>query len=574
MADNPFFRYNVFSNPVLTGDDKGISQVFPSRGDVDATRGSELGRSAATIADVFGDLFLSPIRIGGAGLRDAGLGIYDFFSQPSSTIDPYADLKDAKLAPEDKGEPSSLRNLSKSDFELRAEEDEGLIDSDIQKEINKLTNQTGITKDATKGATKGATDPNVSSDVAPEDEGLPSDIIKTDTTKADETKTGTGTGGLTPEEQLMKSGMDSYIAALGEDVEVGSIEDYKKEFEKATGIDASGKVDKSMALTALGLALMQNKAGKGFNVGNILSEVGKAGEKALPALEKAKSEAKAGQLAAGKYALGQRQKDLATNQAKSQDIANKIFEINKMSIGQSFDMQKLNQKYIYDLALQKQQLDDEIRIAQMTPEEYGDKYMSKATKIELLPELNIQVQLPDKNYKGPDKVSGALLTPIASIAKELNTREKSYTKLEDELKEVNAIAQAGGTTIPAKLQSLGVSWAKAFGMAKGMDNPTKRAQYILKTIQAGNAALILGEAGKTISDRDRALVEDFVGTISLKEIDSGDPAFLAEKLQKVFELTVQASRNSLDRAYIELGQYGYNLGPMAEKLNAANQIVD
>lgn len=63
-----------------------------------------------------------------------------------------------------------------------------------------------------------------------------------------------------------------------------------------------------MALTALGLALMQNKAGKGFNVGNILSEVGKAGEKALPALEKAKSEARAGQLAAGQYALGQRQK--------------------------------------------------------------------------------------------------------------------------------------------------------------------------------------------------------------------------------------------------------------------------
>ncbi len=449
--------------------------------------------------------------------------------------------------------------------ELRTEEDEGLIDSNIQKEINKLTNQ--------KGKTKGATDPNVSSDVAPEDEGLPSDIIKTDTTKADG-KADTGTGGLTPEEQLMKSGMDSYIAALGEDVEVGSIEDYKKEFEKATGIDASGKVDKSMALTALGLALMQNKAGKGFNVGNILSEVGKAGEKALPALEKAKAEARAGQLAAGKYALGQRQKDIGTNQAKSQDIANKIFELNKMGVGQSYDMQKMNQKFIYDLALQKQQLDDEIRIAQMTPEEYGDKYMGKATKIELLPELNIQVQLPDKNYKGPDKVSGALLTPIASIAKELNTRERSYTKLEDELKEVNAIAQAGGTTIPAKLQSLGVSWAKSFGMAKGMDNPTKRAQYILKTIQAGNAALILGEAGKTISDRDRALVEDFVGTISLKEIDSGDPAFLAEKLQKVYELTVQASRNSLDRAYIELGQYGYNLGPMAEKVNAANQVLE
>ena len=39
---------------------------------------------------------------------------------------------------------------------------------------------------------------------------------------------------------------------------------------------------KSSAMTAFGLALMQNKAGKGFNVGNMLSSVGEAGEKALP----------------------------------------------------------------------------------------------------------------------------------------------------------------------------------------------------------------------------------------------------------------------------------------------------
>ena len=35
---------------------------------------------------------------------------------------------------------------------------------------------------------------------------------------------------------------------------------------------------------SLGLALMQNRAGKGFNVGRILSSVGEAGEVALPAL--------------------------------------------------------------------------------------------------------------------------------------------------------------------------------------------------------------------------------------------------------------------------------------------------
>ena len=46
-----------------------------------------------------------------------------------------------------------------------------------------------------------------------------------------------------------------------------------KEFAEATGIDISGKVDKSAALMSLGLALMQNRAGKGFNVGRILSNI-------------------------------------------------------------------------------------------------------------------------------------------------------------------------------------------------------------------------------------------------------------------------------------------------------------
>ncbi len=85
---------------------------------------------------------------------------------------------------------------------------------------------------------------------------------------------------------------------------------YKKEFQDATGIDASGKVDKSRALMAFGLALIQNKAGKKFNIRKILNSVGEAGEAAMPALDKATAEAKASQIAAGKYALQQRRADI------------------------------------------------------------------------------------------------------------------------------------------------------------------------------------------------------------------------------------------------------------------------
>ena len=53
---------------------------------------------------------------------------------------------------------------------------------------------------------------------------------------------------------------------------VRKLEDYKKEVAEATGLDVSGKVDKSQALMAFGLALMQNRAGKGFNVGKMSCE--------------------------------------------------------------------------------------------------------------------------------------------------------------------------------------------------------------------------------------------------------------------------------------------------------------
>ena len=116
-----------------------------------------------------------------------------------------------------------------------------------------------------------------------------------------------------PESDTMETAfaeaMENYIKMLrGTDApapQKKDIEYYKKEFAEATGIDPTGKVDKSDALMAFGLALMQNRAGKGFNVSRMLRSVGKAGEKAQPLLTKAKAQAKAEKVAAGKYALDQ-----------------------------------------------------------------------------------------------------------------------------------------------------------------------------------------------------------------------------------------------------------------------------
>ena len=98
------------------------------------------------------------------------------------------------------------------------------------------------------------------------------------------------------------------------------LEKYKQEFADATGIDISGKPDNSQALMAMGLSMMKNRAGKGFNIGNMLSAVGEAGEKAMPYVAKAASEAKAASAAAGKYALGRIQAGEASAAAFAKEV--------------------------------------------------------------------------------------------------------------------------------------------------------------------------------------------------------------------------------------------------------------
>ena len=122
---------------------------------------------------------------------------------------------------------------------------------------------------------------------------------------------------LSPEDQEKNTedgfaaAMKDFMAASGRDLpsknesRSDSIARYKKEFEEVTGIDASGKPDKSRFLMALGLNLMQNKAGKNFDFSRIIDEGAKAVEDAMPMLTKAADKAEAASLAAGKFALGE-----------------------------------------------------------------------------------------------------------------------------------------------------------------------------------------------------------------------------------------------------------------------------
>ena len=150
----------------------------------------------------------------------------------------------------------------------------------------------------------------------------------------------------------MKDFNETYSGGTTKDSSRKSIDDYKKDFAEATGIDISGEPDNKLALMSLGLSLMQNRAGKGFNVSNILTSVGQAGQDALPLFEKAKADARAGQVASGKYALQETKADKnavkAANTERAKYLRGRRDVILDRMAATSTDQQKAYTKFKYD----------------------------------------------------------------------------------------------------------------------------------------------------------------------------------------------------------------------------------
>jgi hypothetical protein len=125
-----------------------------------------------------------------------------------------------------------------------------------------------------------------------------------------------------------------------------SIARYKKEFEEITGIDASGKPDKSRFLMALGLNLMQNKAGKDFDFSKIVDEGAKSVEKAMPFLDKAVAKAEAASLSAGKFALDEIKAGESATAAFNKEVRTNTFNwaLKKMELEEKANIEKIKNK--------------------------------------------------------------------------------------------------------------------------------------------------------------------------------------------------------------------------------------
>ena len=392
-------------------------------------------------------------------------------------------------------------------------------------------------------------------------------------------------GGLTKniEEEAFIAGMEDYIKAARGESPTGpkkkTIDQYKEEFSKATGIDVSGKVDKSQALMSFGLALMQNKAGKGFNLGKMLSGIGVAGEAAMPELAAARKEAKQASLSAGKFALEMQSSDESKRKAAAEKAMNRtqyyvmpkgegvggfiknmdkaksqrlnVFELNALTTNPEFDEN-------YEIISASSYT--ELAKKALEVPEAKDLFAKTKTDLNLLgdganPMFTLSIfDVNPNNENAPDygKISGGAKAH-EPVYRALATSLKSLNAEDAKLAKAVALAEGGAATTPEMI----LNWAKGVGNKFGFEikgnTPTDQLNFFLNKLSVENAAEILGESGKTLSDADRGLVKGLIG--ELKTISGDNPDEIAAKLREFREKIIVKKRNDILNAYRNLDGY-------------------
>ena len=385
------------------------------------------------------------------------------------------------------------------------------------------------------------------------------------------------------EEEAFIAGMEDYIKAARGESPTGpkkkTIDQYKEEFSKATGIDVSGKVDKSQALMSFGLALMQNKAGKGFNLGKMLSGIGVAGDAAMPELAAARKEAKQASLSAGKFALEMQSSDESKRKAAAEKAMNRtqyyvmpkgegvggfiknmdkaksqrlnVFELNALTTNPEFDEN-------YEI-ISASSYTDLAKKALEVPEA-KDLFAKTKTDLNLLGDganpmftLSIfDVNPNNENAPSYGKISGGSKAH-EPVYRALATSLKSLNAEDAKLAKAVALAEGGAATTPEMI----LNWAKGVGNKFGFEikgnTPTDQLNFFLNKLSVENAAEILGESGKTLSDADRGLVKGLIG--ELKTISGDNPDEIAAKLREFREKIIVKKRNDILNAYRNLDGY-------------------
>ena len=382
----------------------------------------------------------------------------------------------------------------------------------------------------------------------------------------------------TEQEQLFANIMDDYNKMYGEGTGPEgpkSIDDYKADFAKATGIDISGEPDNRSALMALGLSLMQNRAGKGFNLSNILGEVGRAGQEALPKFEAAKKEARAGQIAAGKFALQERKADTAKELAFAKERRLALMKLGTEARGykQQYLLQELKNKASLDEALLKARAD-----------------AIKNNKLDLKKSLDQEVQ-GVKGIKiqfGFDQTgSEKILNPV-SAAKGLADgygnilqAEAAITQLEEISKEIAAspspVLAIGSERVQSVLAALGVDSKSMFEDQTYEDATGKKvtikglskeatARAIQDRLLAQYKRFLSQETGNGISNVDYQNLQRQIGEITLLT-NPQERLLRLQELRKIFSVP----KRRIESLFDQLNDRGFHTNQ--DNYNRTQQVL-
>jgi len=388
-------------------------------------------------------------------------------------------------------------------------------------------------------------------------------------------------------ENITKMALQDYLDQARPGTQPKDYKEYIKEFADATGLDVSGKPDKSTALMALGLSLMQNKAGKGFDVGKMLGAVGEAGEAALPAYQKAKSEARALRAKAGEYALSRKKEDEAKAQQR-----NFMYVVPKQGEGETEKERLVNRimrgKYIRVNASELNALDTNegfnknyeflppnaltsMKDLFKAPEsKYGEGLETLTLFEDKDGAVEMKVRFPKAGFENlPTKAASS--DQIENALSGLNARRAKIDQVESRFQEFsNSFTSTPPKFVPQAItavteltRAIGFLPITNFKQAVEGETDVQKQKRFLQWVSTSYAPEILQESGKTISDADRERVKQLVGEIRLLS----DPVAVASRVNQLHGLIIQSSRAKLSEGYEMLNRIGggVELQPLSEE---------
>ena len=395
-------------------------------------------------------------------------------------------------------------------------------------------------------------------------------------------------GADTPAKKATVKALDQFLKEARPGIKPKTFDEFINEFGEATGLDVSGEADTKQALMSFGLALMQNRAGKGFDISKILTSVGEAGEAAMPDFRAALSQAKAIRAKAGSYALSKKESDQqkAMNRQgyvvipKEGGIANAILQstgrfarLNSYELNNLMNSADFNDRFeIVDASSYNSMTKEIIKARDKGKDKDKKIYLEKPRSVPLFSGSKVTFDVFYANPNNPTGAKDRIVNPEMAL-NAIETMEKGLTRRVDKFRDIAKVINQTGVALPQQARSFAVQLSKSFGVPLSKEtDPLKQLNSLLTELKARNAAEILGESGKTISDNDRRLVDTIVGGIDIIRGDA-DIDLLKSKLGRLFKQITASKQDEIDEAYSNLEKFGIKVDREGAGTLGTNMIL-